>query len=430
MKRETDFPLARWVTDLPSDWNVIRQGNVAEILFSNVDKHTYDEEVSVLLCNYTDVYYNDQITSKIEFMEASAEEREIKKFQLLKGDVLITKDSETPDDIAISAVVAEELPGVLCGYHIALVRPYSHKVSGRYLAWVHASKQLRAQYEANAVGVTRFGLAQHIFKEVLVPLPPFPEQERIAAYLDKSCAAIDAAVQAKQSQIETLDELRKTAILTAFTELDKYPTGRVKDLTTKIGSGVTPDGGAANYLDSGIPLLRSQNVHFDGLYLDDVAYISEETHESMSNSQLQPKDVLLNITGASIGRCTFVPENFGEGNVNQHVCIVRPTPKIDHCYLAAFLSSPFGQDQILSSFTGASRQGLSQKELGLIRLPLPPHEVQEQVVSKIEQSNEMYKDVRDCLEKQIDILVEYRKSLIHECVTGQRRVTEADLKQV
>jgi type I restriction enzyme S subunit len=316
-----------------------------------------------------------------------------------------------------------------CTGEILAFKP--ERIFGRFLFYCLASRWFVQRCNALAYGAKMprvnwtTQLAQFNF-----PLPPLPEQEHIASYLDTSCAAIDMAVQSKQSQIETLDELRKTAIHTAFAELDKYPIERVKDLTTKIGSGVTPDGGAANYLDSGVPLLRSQNVHFDGLYLDDVAYISEETHASMSNSRLQPKDVLLNITGASIGRCTFVPENFGEGNVNQHVCIVRPTPKIDHRYLASYLSSPFGQDQILSSFTGASRQGLSQKELGLIRLPLPPHDIQSQVVSKIEKSNEMYKGVRDCLEKQIDVLLEYRKSLIHEYVTGQRRVTKADLKQV
>jgi len=171
-------------------------------------------------------------------------------------------------------------------------------------------------------------------------------------------------------------------------------------------------------------------VHFDGLRIEDVAHISEETHAAMSNSQLRPKDVLLNITGASIGRCTYVPEDFGEGNVNQHVCIVRPGPKIDHRFLAAFLSSPTGQDQVFSMFTGASRQGLSHKELGLIRMPLPPLEIQVNVVAEIERSNRKHQNVRQCIESQIDTLVAYRKSLIHECVTGKRRITERELSQL
>src|SRR3990167_3868425 len=145
-------------------------------------------------------------------MEASAEEREIRKFQIRRGDVLSTKDSEEADDIAISSVVAEDLPGVLCGYHLAMIRPRFASVSGSYLTWLHASKSFRAQYEAKAVGVTRFGLSQYAFRAARIPLPPLPEQQRIAAYLDASCAAIDAAVAAKRRQLETLDALRQSTI--------------------------------------------------------------------------------------------------------------------------------------------------------------------------------------------------------------------------
>lgn len=422
--------LAPWTEAVPTGWRVTRLDAVADVLFSNVDKHTMDGEEPVRLCNYVDVYKNDRITSGIDFMEASAEEREIRKFQIRRGDVLATKDSEEADDIAISSLVAEDLPGVLCGYHLAMIRPRFPLVSGPFLAWLHASKFFRAQYEAKAVGVTRFGLSQHSFRAARIPLPPPPEQQRIAAYLDASCAAIDAAVAAKRRQLETLDALRKSIIHSFFSNQSNASNERVKDVAARITSGVTPEGGASGYLDSGIPLLRSQNVHFDGLRLDDVAFISAETHAGMSGSQVKSRDVLLNITGASIGRCTFVPDGFGEGNVNQHVCIIRPGPRVDHRFLAAFLSSPMGQDQILSTFTGASRQGLSHSDLGLIRIPFPKLHVQQEVVVKIEQHDGQHDQLHRCIESQIATLTAYRKSLIHECVTGQRRISEADVVRV
>jgi type I restriction enzyme S subunit len=272
-------------------------------------------------------------------------------------------------------------------------------------------------------------VSSRFLKDTRLFLPQRSEQERIAAYLDASCAAIDAAVATKRRQIETLDAMYKETLHRAFADKN-WPRERIKDVATKIGSGVTPEGGATGYLDEGIPLLRSQNVHFDGLRLDDVAFISQETHLAMSNSQLKPRDVLLNITGASIGRCTYVPDDFGEGNVNQHVCIIRGNHKIDHRFLAAFLSSPMGQGQVLSSFTGASRQGLSHKELGLISIPLPLIGVQRNVVDELEQLNSQQKQIRDNIKLQITTLTAYRKSLIHECVTGQRRISEEDLKRV
>jgi type I restriction enzyme S subunit len=97
---------------------------------------------------------------------------------------------------------------------------------------------------------------------------------------------------------------------------------KLKHLVTKVGSGITPKGGSENYLTEGIPLIRSQNIYTDGLRMEDVAFISEETHRSMSGSKVFSGDVLLNITGASIGRTYFVEESMGEANVNQHVCFI------------------------------------------------------------------------------------------------------------
>lgn len=183
--------LAPWTQELPDGWKCTRIDAVADVLFSNVDKHTHDDEEPVRLCNYVDVYKNEYITSSIEFMEATAEPREIEKFQIRKGDVLATKDSEEADDIAIPALVAQDLPGVICGYHLALLRPRSRRITGEFLAWIHRSKQFRAQYEAKAVGVTRFGLSQYAFRSALIPLPPREEQDRINEYLHRSCTAID-----------------------------------------------------------------------------------------------------------------------------------------------------------------------------------------------------------------------------------------------
>jgi type I restriction enzyme S subunit len=193
MKRiEETKTLAPWIEAVPLDWQVCRLDSVADIMFSNVDKHTIEGEIPVRLCNYVDVYKNERITSVIDFMEASAEQREIEKFQIRQGDVLATKDSEEADDIAIPALVAEDLPGVICGYHLALIRPRSKRITGDFLAWLHRSKQFRAQYEAKAVGVTRFGLSQYAFRSALIPVPSIEEQVRINRYLDQSCAAIDS----------------------------------------------------------------------------------------------------------------------------------------------------------------------------------------------------------------------------------------------
>src|SRR5699024_2440337 len=126
----------------------------------------------------------------------------------------------------------------------------------------------------------------------------------------------------------------------------------------KIGSGKTPRGGAETYQESGVVFLRSQNVFDEGLKIDDAVFISLETHHEMNNSAVRPLDVLLNITGASIGRTALVPERFPVANVNQHVCIIRPM-KIRPHWLAQFMKSKVFKQQIQRAQTGAAREGLN-----------------------------------------------------------------------
>ena len=165
----------------------VRLKHLASIAVSNVDKKTASDEQSVRLCNYTDVYYNERITPDLPFMEATASADQIERFGLRAGDVLLTKDSETSDDIAVPAYVVADLPGVVCGYHLALLRP-GQEVDGRYLFWALTSRSSREQFSASANGITRFGLRYDSFGEVRVPLPPIAEQRAIADYLDRETA--------------------------------------------------------------------------------------------------------------------------------------------------------------------------------------------------------------------------------------------------
>ena len=409
-----------WYGNVPSDWNVDRFKRIATIRNGQVDPE--DDRYKDLPL-FAPNHIESGTGRLLEVESADAQGAESGKFLVEPGEVVYSKIR--PE---LRKVIVAPCEG-LCSADMYPVRP-GYRVESRFLYYEMLSDGF-SQYavlESDRVAMPKIN--RKVLGECIFVYPDRKQQARICEYLDSSCAAIDAAVAAKRRQLDTLDTLRKSIIHGFFADHSGAINERVKDVAGKITSGVTPDGGSAGYLDSGIPLLRSQNVHFDGLRLDDVAYISAETHAGMRGSQVKPRDVLLNITGASIGRCTFVPDRFGEGNVNQHVCVIRPGPCVDHRFLAAFLSSPMGQDQILSTFTGASRQGLSHSDLGLIRIPFPKLSVQREIVTKIEQYDLKQRSLFGCIEAQIAALTGYRKSLIHECVTGQRRVTELDLAWV
>ena len=153
----------------------------------------------------------------------------------------------------------------------------------------------------------------------------------------------------------------------------------IGELTTKVGSGVTPRGGEAVYKSEGHPFVRSQNVGLGHLILDDVAYIDEDTHQRQKNTELQLDDVLLNITGASIGRSTLVNQQIVGGNVNQHVCIIRANKKLIPSFLCNFLLSQYGQKQIESFQAGGNRQGLNFEQIKSIKIGLPSVEEQKKI---------------------------------------------------
>ena len=191
---------------LPEGWREVRLGEVCNVITSPVDKKTVEGELSVKLCNYTDVYYNNTIDSKIDFMTATAKPREIEKFSLVKGDVIVTKDSETPNDIGVPAYVKETIDNLLCGYHLTVLRPKEQAI-GKYICYALTSPRVTYDFYRFANGITRFGLTNESYQKIKIPLPSLPEQKAIASLLEKWDTAIkktEALIAVKELQLDTL----------------------------------------------------------------------------------------------------------------------------------------------------------------------------------------------------------------------------------
>ena len=153
----------------------------------------------------------------------------------------------------------------------------------------------------------------------------------------------------------------------------------IENICSKIGSGSTPRG--SNYSSKGIPFFRSQNIYNNGLVYEDIKFISEDIHQTMIGTEVLPNDLLLNITGGSLGRCAIVPANFQRGNVSQHVCIMRPILVVSEYFHAFVLSSSFSKS---IKIAGSGREGLPKYNLERIFFPLPPLTEQYRIVSEIE----------------------------------------------
>ena len=207
---------------------------------------------------------------------------------------------------------------------------------------------------------------------------------------------------------------------------EKLPEGwawaRLSSLFTKIGSGSTPAGGRKVYQDEGPMLIRSQNVHNDGLRLDDVAHFPRSLFESR-NSHVLPNDVLLNITGASIGRCAIVPDTFGDADVNQHVLIMRPVNDAVDEYLHVAIISPVVQIAIMIDQVGATKEGLSATKAANLLIPLPPLPEQHRIVERVGELTplvEEYGKLEDAREELDSALPgRLRKSVLQMAVQGK-----------
>lgn len=225
--------------------------------------------------------------------------------------------------------------------------------------------------QSNAyVSINQSNLNPNRYKEFYIVQPPLSKQQAIANFLDKKLKQIDSYIKQKQKMLGLLEN-QKTVLINNEVPGD-FELRKLKDITLKIGSGSTPLGGEKVYTDSGVILLRSQNIGWGDIILDKLVYISDEIDSQMSKTRVMAGDILLNITGIpSIGRCCIVPQGFPRANVNQHVCIIRPNPRyISPEYLIKVFLSEYIQSQIKLHSTGATRKGLDFEKVGNFLVPV------------------------------------------------------------
>ena len=210
-----------WIGEIPENWKVGKLKHHSELNISSVDKHIFDEEISVRVCNYTDVYYNEFISNNLELRIGSCTPEEFKRFLLEKGDVIITKDSESPSDIGVPSLVIDELENVVCGYHLSIIKSNLDSLIGEYLFRQLQTTRVRRYFEVNSNGITRFGLGKSSVLELPLILPPVKEQIEIIENLDSKTKEIDDLVLLEKKKIDLLKEYRQSLI-------SEVVTGKIK----------------------------------------------------------------------------------------------------------------------------------------------------------------------------------------------------------
>jgi type I restriction enzyme, S subunit len=382
---------------------------VADIRVSNVDKRTIASDLPVRLCNYTDVYYNERITNPLNFMRATATRVQHATFGLRRNDIVLTKDSETPEDIGVSALVSADIPDLVCGYHLAVVRPRSDRVLAGYLRWVLAGKPSRQRLAAAATGVTRFGLRSETIADLEVPVPPLATQRVIADYLDRETTRIDTLIAAKRSLIEKLYEQCDAEIRYAIGESGVVdPEGATVELRRIL----------EKHKDAAPPGTPLVTAYRDGQVTLRELRRAEGYTEAAENSGyfvVAAGDVVLHGLDGFAG-AVGTAEASGACSPAYHV--LRPLGDADPHYWGRMLRVLAVTGYLALFVTSTRERAYDMRNWEVMgRVPVPVIPIHEQ--RRIGNVLRRIPALRDVFGRSITLLQEHRQALITAAVTGQ-----------
>lgn len=447
LNRELPF-----ISHVPNGWGVYRLKEVAKINLSNVDKKSYDDEITVKLCNYVDVYYNHTITDKIDFMIATASDEQIKKLTLFKDDVILTKDSESPIDIGVPTWVSNDLPGVVCGYHLALIRPNKNMISGLYLYYLLNAFGFKENLWISAKGVTRFGISKGDIQNLSLLLPPLEFQNSISKYLKKKDLMINSLIQKKELIIKLLQQQRQSIITEAVTK-GINPNVKMKDSGVewigeipehwqkkKLKYFVSYVKGLAFksewFTEDGVKVVKTTDIK-NGVTINlSNTFISEEKADEYKKVKIFEGDILMSTVGSAasvvnsaVGQLGLVNKEFDGALLNQNaVKLEANAQKACNKFLFYFLNNRWYREYLNIGAHGTANQAsLSLEYILNFDAILPPLDEQVGIVNYIDARLDQITNLISSVNKQIDNLKEYRQALIYEAVTGKIDVSDMKL---
>lgn len=399
--------------------------HLAEVRVSNVDKKSVDTEIPVRLCNYTDVYYQDVIDPETDFMAATATREQIRAFSLRAGDILFTKDSETPDDIAVPAFVAADLPRVVSGYHLALVRADANRIDPKFLFRVMQSDYMREQFAVAASGVTRYGLTYGAIRGAGVPraVTNVDEQRRISDFLDDQVSRIDQAVRLREAQVELL-LIRQRSMVERFLGAvgPGSPTVRLQRLMHESDERI---GSAVDATE-----LLSVSIHHGVRRRSDHTGDPARSDDLQKYKVVRANDLVLNRMRAFQGGLGIAPI---KGIVSPDYAVIRVGAQVDPWFLHHLTRSSWFIGEMTARLRGIGSvdQGnvrtprINVEDFLRIEIPTIGMAEQRSASGAFQAAEEDVRRQVSLFESHVALLCERRRALITAAVTGEFDVTTA-----
>jgi type I restriction enzyme, S subunit len=405
--------------DLPSGWRWEKLGDVADI-FSGVALPPIFQNQETRAGNQYPFFKVSSLNNTSEILVASEltfnEDERIKlKLKLLplgatifpkRGGAILTNKKRI---LGTMGSMDSNLMGV---------KPKHTDLSDYFLYYFFRGLDLTKRMDDSTIPQIN---NKHI-APIPIAVPPPKEQERIVAKLDMLFARIDQAISLLEENLRLNEQLVASVLDDVFqSAAEKWGMMPLEEFTSKIGSGATPKGGQSVYKPSGICLIRSMNIYDSGFDSDGLAFIDEIQAKELDNVQVQSRDVLLNITGASVARCCVVPEEFLPARVNQHVMIIRPKQDdLRSEFLQRYLISPGTKASLLfTSGGGATREALTKKMVQDLLVPLPLPAEQDRISNYLSFIQNKVGNIRNSTEVNITQLRSLKSSLLDRAFRGE-----------
>jgi type I restriction enzyme S subunit len=421
-----------WIGKIPAHWQLKKLKYISKVDISNVDKNKQENELPVKLCNYIDVYYHDYITEDLDLMEATASPEELIKWALKKGHVIVTKDSESWDDIAVPAFVPFDLDGVICGYHLALIEPEKSQIDGKYLFYSFNSSAINHQYQVSANGITRYGLGKYWLDNSIIVIPPISEQTSIVAFLSQVTTKIDSLIAKKRHLIELLEE-KRTALIGQVVTKGMSPRAAMKD------SGVEWLGEIPAHweLRRNSYIFRERDKRgFPDLPLLNVSIHSGVTIREFSNEHIEQMasdwniyklakkgDLVFNKMRMWQGAVGVAPQ---DGLVSPDYIVAEPLPNVDARYYELLFRLDGYKTEINRFSHGIvpDRNRLYWDQFKQMYSLYPPYWEQTEMLNYISNVTNKIDELLESINEEISKLIEYRAALISAAVTGKIKICE------
>lgn len=399
-------------------WNIVELPDV--VFFQEgpgVRKNQYTND-GIKLLNVANLQNgNVDLTTSERYISEEEAYGRYKHFLVDEGDLIIASSGIKVDyfEEKMGFITKEHLPLCMNTSTIRFKSLNEEVLNIRYFMYFLKTNYFKRQLQRLITGSAQLNFGPSHLKQIKVILPEIDIQNLIVDILDIT----QNMIEKRQQQIEALSALKQSIFVDMFgtvkTNNYSFKKSKLGDFALLVTSGSTPKGGSESYLKEGVPLIRSQNVLWNELRLEDVVFISEETHKNMKRSQLNNRDVLLNITGASIGRSVVYRGADFEANVNQHVCIIRLNEYINPYYLSYYFANEEFQKNVVNKNIGATRQAFNYTQIKNFDILVPDLSLQNTFEDKVKQVDKQINLLSNSLE-QMNLLYD---SILHKAFNGE-----------